>query len=136
MSAVSVATTRLKFKGFRAPNRNKFAANMDMIIHPDALEETAWEIINTKGQVNSINNNANFHQGRYKMLGLTDLSDTKNWFGTDSYYMKKFNIWVDRTKVEFVLDKSSDTFIAKFCGYTRFERKWIDWRWIYGHNVN
>lgn len=134
-SATSVSATKLLMRKFKDPARNLFDCNMDMLIVPPDLEEAAWEIINTKGKVDVADNNMNFHFGKYKLLILADLSDTNNWFAIDSYYMKKFNIWVDRIAAEFAKDRDSDTYVSKFSGYARFDRKWVDWRWIYGHNA-
>lgn len=135
-SVTAVAATRLLMQGFVNSKGDKYETNMDMIIHPDELEEKVFEVINTGQQVDTANNNSNFHKGRYKALKLPYLTSTKNWFGVDSFYMKKWNIWGERVKPEFRKDQSSDAYILKCSTYSRWERKWVNWAWVYGHSVS
>lgn len=135
MSPVAVAATRLLMKKFKDAKRNKFDSHPDMLIHGDDLEEMAYEIINTKQQVGSVNNNANFLQGRFKDRIVTDMSSTKDWGMVDYEMMKQMLIWVDRIAAEFKQDTDSNTLVAKMYGYARFGRKWRDWRFLYAHDV-
>lgn len=137
LSATSVETTRrlmLKFKGL---NGETLVINPDLIICEVTLEETAYEIINSKGKVETGDNNVNFHFGKYKLMVWTNfLTDTNNWFFVDQKLAKRKLIWVDRVPLEFFQDKDSDTLVAKYVAYLRFGRTWANWQWIYGHNVS
>ena len=135
LSATAVEATRRLMAAFTDDRGNKISLNPDLLLVPRALEETAFTIIATKGQVNSANNNANFHYGRYKLAVWDYLSDSNNWFLIDSVLMKIMLEWYDRIPLEFGQDKSFDTFIAKFRAYMRYGRGWNDWRFVYGHNV-
>ena len=68
LSATSVETTRLLMYDFVDDIGEQISVNPDTILIPRDLEETGWEIINSKGKVDTADNNANFHQGKYKLM--------------------------------------------------------------------
>ena len=68
LSATNVETVRLAMHGFKDDIGELISMQMDTITIPRALEQTGWEIINTKGKVDTANNNANFHKGKYKLI--------------------------------------------------------------------
>lgn len=134
-SATAVEATRRLMTAFKGDRDEVQVVNPDMLLLPIELEETGYEIINSKGKVDVSTNNVNFHFGKYKMLIWANfLTSAKRWFMIDSYLMKQFLLWFDRVKPEFMQDKDSDTLLAKYCVYTRYGRGWSDWRWLYGHN--
>lgn len=107
----------------------------DMLIVPLALERQAWEIINTKGKVDTANNNANFHLGRYKLLVWPNyLISSKAWWMVDSKLMKMFLLWFNRVPVQFFKDRDFGTLISAFAGYMRYSKGWSDWTWVHGNN--
>ncbi len=137
MSAVSVEATRRIGLTSVYNDRGELAdVNYDLLVAPVSLEEAAWEIINTKGQVDTANNNANFHYGRYKLAVWKRLTDSNNWFFIDSSLIKQFLYWVDRVKPEFNYERDFDTFVAKWSVYMRYGVGAADWRFIYGHMVS
>lgn len=136
LSATAIEATRRLMVAFTDDRGNKIALNPDLLVVPRALEEKAWTIIASKGEVDSAENNANFHFGKYKLAVWDYLSDSNNWFFIDSVMMKGMLEWFDRVPLEFGQDKSFDTFIAKYRAYMRYGYGWNDFRWIYGHNVS
>ena len=136
LSATAVEATRRLMAAFTDDRGNKIAVNPDLLLVPRALEETAWTIIASKGEVDSAENNANFHYGKYKLAVWDYLSDSNNWFFIDSALMKNMLVWYDRIPLEFGQVKDFDTLIAKYRAYMRYGRGWNDWRFIYGHNVS
>lgn len=68
LSATNVETTRINMHNFLNDQGELISVMPDTITIPRDLELTGWEIINTKGQVDTANNNANFHQGKYKLV--------------------------------------------------------------------
>lgn len=135
LSSTAIEATRRLMSSWTDDRGNIIAINPDLLIVPRALEEKAWTIIATKGEVDSAENNANFHYGKYKLAVWDYLSDTNNWSFVDSVLMKQMLEWYDRIPLEFGQEKSFDTFIAKYRSYMRYGYGWNDWRWIYGHNV-
>jgi len=136
LSATSVEATRILMTQFKDDRDNLIAVQPDLLLVPRNLEETAWEIISSKGKVDTAENNANFHFGKYKLAVWDYLTDANNWFMIDSAMAKMFLQWFDRIPLEFFQDKSFDTLIAKFAVYCRFSFGWSDWRWVYGHSVS
>lgn len=135
LSPTSVEATRILGPTILDDRDNIIGINYDTLVVPRALEETAWVIINSKGVVNSAENNRNFHFGKYKLAVWDFLTDSNNWFFLDSLLAQQFLMWYTRIPLEFKQDTSFDTLIAKFMAYERYGWGWSDWRWLYGHNV-
>ncbi len=136
LSPAAVEATRILGHSFRDDRDNLIVVNYDTILIPRGLEETAWEIINSKGKVDTAENNPNFHYGRYKLAVWDYLTDANNWFMLDQSMTKQFLNWYTRIGLEFNQDKSFDTYIAKYSAYERYGYGWSDWRWVYGQNVS
>lgn len=135
LSATNVETVRIAGHAFKDDIGELISVQFDTITAPRALEQTGWEIINTKGKVDTANNNANFHQGKYKLVIWDRLTDTNNWFMTDYSMQKEYQIWWNREPVQFFQDKDSNTMTAIYLGYYRVGVTWDDWRYIYGNLV-
>ena len=109
--------------------------NPDMIIVPLALERQAWEILNSKGRVDTANNNPNFHMGKYKLLVWPNyLTSAKRWWMVDSTYMKEYLLWFNRQPMQFFKDRDFGTLVAAFAGYMRYSKGWSDFTWAWGNN--
>ena len=136
LSATSVeATRRLGFTSVYNDRGQLFDVNYDTLVIPVGLEETAYELINTKGKVDTAENNVNFHYGRYKLAVWPRLTDSNNWFFLDSKLAKQFLLFWDRIKPEFAYDRDFDTMVAKWSVYARYNTQFTGWQWAYGHNV-
>lgn len=135
LSATQVETIRLDMAAFRDDIGEIISINSDTLIIPRALEQTGWEIINSKGKVDTANNNANFHQGKYKLVVWDRLTDTSNWFMSDYNMQKEYLLWWNREPNQFFQDKDSSTMVAIYFGYYRIGTGWDDWRWVKGSNV-
>lgn len=91
LSGTNVEATRVSMHSFKDDIGELISVDPDTITAPRALEQTGWEIINTKGKVDTANNNANFHQGKYKLIIWDRLSDTTDWFNQiDPRYNQKW----------------------------------------------
>ena len=135
LSPAAVEATRIAMAKMKDDRANLISLQPDLILVPRALEEVAWEIIASKGKVDSAENNANFHFGKYKLAVWDYLSDTNNWFMIDQTMMRMYLNWFDRIPLEFFQDKDFDTLISKFANYARCSYGWSDWRWVYGQQV-
>ena len=91
------------------------------------------EIINSKGKVDTANNNANFHQGKYKLVIWDRLTDSNNWFLTDYSMQKEYLLWWNREPNQFFQDKDSNTMVAIYLGYYRVGTGWDDFSEMLGH---
>lgn len=136
LSATAVETARTAMADFRDFEGEKISVIPDLILVPRALEQTAWEIISSRGKVETANNNANFHFGKYKLAVWDYLTDANNWFMIDSALKDMFLLWFDRIPLEMGRDKDFDTYLAKFSAYMRYSNGFSDWRWLYGMLVS
>jgi phage major head subunit gpT-like protein len=136
LSATAVAATKILMEEFTDDRGNLINVMPDTLLVPNAtIADTAYEIINSKGKVDTANNNLNIHYGKYKLIIWKYLSDTNNWYMIDSKYLQMSCHWFDRKPLEFFQDKDSDTLLAKHVGYMRYVNGQDDWRGIYGQLV-
>ncbi|MCP4711461.1 MAG: hypothetical protein GY869_22805 [Planctomycetes bacterium] len=137
-ATVIEATRRIGFTSIRNDRGELMEVNYDLLLVPPALEETAWEVINSRGKVETANNNRNFHYGKYKLAMWHRLSDANNWFFIDSNLCKQFLMWWDRVDDGIKQDRDTDTLVAKWYTYERYATTglWAAWQWVYGHNVS
>lgn len=133
LTAANVEATRRSMIKFRSGRDGVVDIHPDMLLVPIDLEEIGWEILNSKGKVDSAQNNVNFHYGKYKMLVWPNyLTSASNWFFIDSTYMKQFLLWFDREPVQFFKDQDFGTLVSAFAGYMRYSFGWSHWMWTFG----
>lgn len=136
LSHTSLQETKNEMRGFVDDRGGKISVVPDTLLVPVDLEETAWELIESEGKVNTNENNPNIHYGKYKLIVWDYLEDSNNWFLIDSRYAALFLNWFDRVPLEFAMEEDFDTLVAKFRAYMRYNAGWSDWVWIYGHEVS
>jgi len=134
-SATAVEATRRLMAAFTDDRGNIQSINPDLLIVPRALESKAYTLIATKGEIDSAENNANFHYGKYKLAVWDRLASSTDWFFVDSGLMKLMLDWYTRIPLEFGQDMSFDTMVSKFRAYERYGYGFTDWRFIFGHDV-
>lgn len=135
LSATAVEASRLLMRQYTDETDNLTVGRGDTLIVPIGLEETAWEIVNASGKLDTADNNPNFNKGKYKIISWDYLTDTNNWFMADSKMMSMYLKWFDRIPTEFNKDKDFDTYLSKWSVYSRYSYGFSDWSWIYGQNV-
>lgn len=134
LNDVNLEATRRLMMGFQDDRQGIIEVEPDFLLVPLALEQTAWEIINSKGKPDTANNNANFHMGKFKLLVWPNyLTSAAQWYLMDSLMMKEYHLWFDRITPEFQKDREFDTYNAKYSGYMRYSFGWSDWRALYGN---
>jgi phage major head subunit gpT-like protein len=123
---------------FRNNIGERIEINPDTLIVPDSLGDKAEEIIGTATGLYSAEGTKNMNSGRFKVIRYKRLDDysTTNWFMVDSKLMKRFLIWIDRVKPETNNTVDFETFMIKHSVYFRIAYGFLNWRWIYGHNVS
>lgn len=135
LSATAVEATRLLMRQFTDESDNLMIASGDTLVVPPNLEETAWEIVNASGKLDTGDNNPNFNKGKYKVIVWDYLTDTNNWFMVDSRMSKMYLKWFQRVPTEFNKDKDFDTYLSKWSVYSRYSYGFSGWSWLFGHNV-
>jgi len=136
LSPTALEATRIAMLDFRDDRGEKIVVAPDLLLVPRNLEETAWEIINSQGKVDTADNNRNFHYGKYKLAVWDFLTDANNWFLIDSELASMFLNFFNRIPLELNRDRDFDTYIAKYSVYMRYSLGYSDWRWVFGHNVS
>jgi hypothetical protein len=135
-SPSAVEQDRQDFREMTDGRGNKSQRRLDTLLVPLPLEEDAWELINSKGKVNTADNNSNFHQGRYKLAVWEELTDSNDWFSLDSKAMKRSLTWFTRVPFETWKKFVEDLQTLTFGGYARHGYGYNDWRWIIKHRVS
>lgn len=139
LSKSAVAATRLLMRKFRNDISERIEIGDDlMLIVPDALADTAYEIVGTDRGLYTAEHTTNVQYQRHEVLPYLRLDDydANNWYMVWKGQMKKDLIWVDRIMPELKNTVDFETYMVKHAVYFRCAWGFIDWRWIYGHNVS
>lgn len=138
LSKSSIAATRLLMRKFKDDRGNRIVIEPDMLLVPDNLYDTAMEIVGTDKDPTSANNTINMQYKRFKVVPYMRLDDydTNNWFMIDSSLMKQYLLWIDRVKPDANNTVDFETYIWKYSIYFRIANGFLNWRWIFGHNVS
>lgn len=136
LSATAVAAARISMRGFRDDRANRISIKPDELWIPIDLYEEAFEIVQSMGKVDTAENNRNVHYGVYTVKEWEYFTDTNNWFLADGTMRKQMVFWIDRIPLEFAFAEDLDTIIAKWRAYMRYANAYIDWRWVFGHQVS
>ncbi len=138
LSATALAAARIVMVQFRGDQAERIGVIPDTLVIPVDLYEIAFEIVASQGKVNTADNNMNVHFGQYTLEEWIYLTDTNNWFLTDSSLMKSERglLWLDRNRGEMAFIEDFDTLIGKWRIYSRWAQAWNDWRWMLGANVS
>lgn len=80
---------------------------------------------------------ANMYMGNIKVIvnPFIDPAKRKNWFAADSARMHDLNIWQNRRKIENGTMTDFDTEVSKFKAIGRWAYGFLNYSFIYGHNV-
>jgi phage major head subunit gpT-like protein len=137
LDKTSVAATRLLMRKFKSELGERIDIEPDTLIVPDNLADKAMEIVGTDKGLYSAEGTVNVQKGRFKVIPYLRLDDydTNNWFMASSSMMKRFLVWIDRIKPDNANTVDFETYYVKFSTYFRMANGFLDWRWIYGHNV-
>jgi phage major head subunit gpT-like protein len=146
LSKTALAAARLAMVGFKNDIGQRIVVEPDMLIVPENLADTAYEITgyspitgaSSQLDSESANNKINVMYKRMKVLVYPRLDDydTNNWFLVDSKRMKEFLLWVDRIEPDIETETDFETKMIKQSIYGRWGYGWTSWRWIYGSNVS
>lgn len=139
LSAVAVSSARTQMVNFRGDQAERIVVKPDTLLVPEQgnMHETAWEIVNSMGKVDTANNNANFNKGRFTVKPWIFLDDANNWFMYDDAMLKDLClVWVEGTKPEFAFIEDFDSLVGKWRCYGRWGNHWTEWRGILGAQVS
>lgn len=132
----SVEATKILMQSYTDDAGNKLGVMPNVLLVPPALEETARIIAGSIQDPDSANNAINVQYQRWQVIPWFYLTDSDNWFMVDSAAMLMSLFWLPR--VPFGITEGAmemDQVQIKYPLYARYSYGYIDWRWIYGHNV-
>lgn len=138
MSPTSVAASWLAMRQFRDPISERIEMDDSWtIMCPDTLGDRAEEIVGTEKGIDSGNHTINVQKGRYNVERYMRLDDysTTNWFLVNWTLMKQYLVWISHTDADYNNTVDFDTYALKHSIYARWGNGYLDWRWIYGHQV-
>lgn len=136
LSATAVETARQTMIGFRDDRGNRIQVMPNQISTGPANHEVAHEIVESRGKVDTAENNANFHQGSYQLFIWNYITDSNDWFMEDTMMRSDALFWSDRVPIEFAMVEDFDTLFGKWRGYMRYAWAWRNWRHIFGSQVS
>lgn len=135
----AVATARLAMKKFTTDIGEHIDVGDDlMLLVPEALRDTADEIVGTPKGLYTTEHTKNVAYGRYEVQSWMRLddADTNDWWLIWKSQMKKDLLWLNRIMPEVKTTVDWDTYMPKTAIYFRNSWGWLDWRWIYGSQVS
>lgn len=115
--------------------------NIRLNLRPDTLvvsvdnEDTALEILGSKGKLAVATNDINVNEGRFKLMVLPFTNDTNDWFLIDSKRAPFFLKWYDRRKPDYMSSEEFNTETSRWAVITRFSFGATSWEWIHGTQV-
>jgi len=137
-SATSVAATRILMRKFKQANGERIDTGDNYcLLIPDDLNFKAQELVKTRFELDSENNNVNMQYGLYQIINWLRLSDysTTSWGMLDMSSMKDNFKWIQRADAETNNTVDFDTFALMTSVYERHAGGFIDWRSYFHHNV-
>jgi hypothetical protein len=145
LSKTSIAAARLAGKRFRIGNGELADINLDTVLVPSSLYDTACEAVGydprsgaeSELDPNSANHMINRSRGiKVVEWNLLDDTSTANWWMFDSMLMKKWLMWLESLNYEVESRNDFNTKAVETSIYARFATGFRDWRFIYGNNVS
>lgn len=134
LSASALSATRIAMARFKDDKGNELGLMPNELWVPPELEDTAIEITRSVLDPDSANNAVNPQAGRWTVIPWQRLSDTNNWFVTDSVWRQQVAKWYDRESLEVMLVHESTTHLV-YEMKLHYSYGVDDWRFIYGHEV-
>jgi hypothetical protein len=138
INKVSIAATKILMKKFRDDQAERIQVSDNLgIVVPDELVDIANEVNSTPKSMDTAEGNINTQYNQYKIIPYSLLGDTSttDWFMVDLDKQKESAIWLDRIKPEISSTVDFNTYLKEISVYMRHAYGYIDWRWVYGHNV-
>jgi hypothetical protein len=138
LSKTAVAATRLAMRGFRNDISERINMGDDLaLVVPDALADTAYEIVGTQSGLYTAEGTKNVQYQRHEVIPYIRLDDydTTDWYMVWKSQMKEDLLWIDRLSPEFKTTVDFETLQTKHSVYFRCSYGWKDWRWLYKNIV-
>lgn len=130
LSATNVETVREAMMAYTDDVGELCGIVPNLLIVPPALENTARDICEAAGQLDSADNNINPQKGRFGYVMWPYLSSSTTWFMVDTAKMGQSLIWFDREPLDIYPKNQDDTVFITYIARMRYSYGWRDWRWV------
>ena len=134
LNKTNVAAARLAMRKFRDNDGNRIDVGDDLVILcPDALADTAYEIVGTPKGLKTAEHTTNVQYQRHEVIPYLRWDDysTTDWALIWKSQMKEDLVWIDRIMPDFQATTDFETKQTKQSVYYRCGYMFKDWRWIY-----
>ena len=139
LNKTNLAAARLAMRRFRNDISERIDIGDDLaIVCPDALADTAFEMVGTEKGLYVSEGTKNMQYKRFEVIPYMrwDDYDTNDWALVWKSQMKKDLLWLSRIMPEFKTTVDFDTYQTKHAVYFRFGYGWKGWHWIYFNQVS
>ncbi len=135
LSAANLFTTETYFKKFRTNVDNIMTNIPNLLIVPMDLRQTAFEILESAGKVDtSVNNRNYFYNAMYDVIVWDNfLTSSSAWFIANSDMMKEQLVYREWEPTQFFRSGEFDTLVLKMAGYMSCAVSSVEWRYLYGN---
>lgn len=135
LSAANLFTALVAMKKLKT-NRDQIMVNIpDTLLVPMDLQQTAFEILQSMGKLDTANNNRNYLQNQFNLVVWDNyLTSTTGWFLLNSQINKEQCVFFEWEPTSFMRSGEVDTLTSKVLGYTSCGVAFGEWRGIYQGN--
>ena len=145
LSKTAISAARLAGKRFRMNNGELANINLDTLIVPSSLYDSACEATGYDPRTD-VASDLDPDSGQFKInvargirvIEWTYLDEysTKSWFFVDSAAMKNFLLWNNSQKADINNRMDFNTLAVETSIYARWAAGFVAWAWIYGSQVS
>lgn len=130
LSFTNLATARKTHKAYTDYKGEKIFSNPSLLLVPDNLESTAWELVNSRNKPGGAQEDNFFNRVGMSLAVWNFLTDDNDWFLIDPMLMRRNLRWYMRTGLEVYGDGDLFTGTRHIGAYFRKSHGFVDWRWV------
>lgn len=109
----------------------RITINLDTLVVPPQLKDTAERILQTTGRVETADNDVNLYKNKYKLVTSPYLSNAAYWYIFDSSMNELNFLWAQHPKLEGP-ETVFDTGSLKYKSTMLYTMGWSGWRGWFG----
>jgi hypothetical protein len=134
LSSASLSAARIAMMRFKDDKESEIGVMPNELWVAPELEDTAIEITKSLNDPATANNAVNPQAARWAVKPWMRLTDTNNWFITDSAWRETVVKWYNREALQVMLTRETTTELV-YELKLHYSFGVDDWRWIFGSEV-
>ncbi len=134
LSATSISAARILMMRFKDDKGNEIGTMPNELWVPPELEDTAIKAVRSVDDPDTADRATNPQAGRWVIHPWQRLTDTNNWFMSDSVQRQEAVNWYEREQMQVMLVQENTTEVV-YELKLHFSYGADDWRWVYGQEV-